>query len=119
MTMSNRDLVDQALKDKGDDWVIAAMVDGSIGYYSPHVAMLQVRRYKEGETRSWCERGDALFKGDLLEEMSHDVRGLQCKEERNADGVKKFVEWVARAKDIDSFEFNSTVSMMYPTSAPI
>jgi hypothetical protein len=119
LTPSNKGFIDQALKDRGDDWVIAAMVDGSIGYYSPHSAMLQVQRYREGETRSWCERGDALFNGDLLEEMSHDIRGLERKEETNPEGVKKLVGWVAKAKEIDSFEFNATVSMMYPTSAPV
>ncbi len=44
------------LKEKGMDWLVAAMVDGSIGYHTPQGAKQLIEGAMQGETKSWCER---------------------------------------------------------------
>ena len=48
------------------EWELAvAIVADSIGYATPEHAMIHVRNYLEGKKEAYCERGFALFGGDL------------------------------------------------------
>ena len=50
------------------EWELAvAIMADSIGYASPQHAMIHVRNYLEGKKHAYCERGFALFGGNLKE----------------------------------------------------
>jgi hypothetical protein len=104
----------KVLEEKGMDWLIAAMVEGSIGYHSPPGARKLIERALAGETRDYCERCLACFKGDLLQMIECDIDGMKYIEEKNP---KKFKRVMDAAKQIASLspEQQMTVGLMYPT----
>jgi len=55
------------IDEKGRPWVVAAMVDGSIGYHTPKHAEILIDRFLSGKEKDYCERCDACFKSDLIE----------------------------------------------------
>jgi hypothetical protein len=55
------------LDEKGKQWLVAAMVEGSIGYHTPRHAEILIERAISGETKDWCERCYACFGRDLFE----------------------------------------------------
>lgn len=57
----------------GEDWIIAAIVDGSIGYSDPAHAKILLKHYLEGSRQDWCERCLACYRGDLEKMLLADV----------------------------------------------
>ena len=54
------------LEEKGMDWLVAALIEGSIGYHSPKHAKILVERAVAGEVKDYCERCVACFNCDLM-----------------------------------------------------
>ncbi len=102
------------LEEKGEDWVVAAMVEGSIGYHTPKHARLLIRRFREGEREDYCERCIALFNCNLVDMVYWDVVRFERLEERYPEKVKKLLEFVKKVEKLDDGG-QLAVSLAYPT----
>jgi hypothetical protein len=101
---------------KGLDWCIAALVDGSIGYYWYDTAKRLIESVLNG--RNWiCERTVACFGGNSAEEALFDFRNFERLEERDPERVKRIIELVKRTANLDIPEA-WTFSALYPTFIP-
>jgi len=98
-------------------WLVAAMVDGSVGYYTPQAAESQIRGFLNGRNVSYAERTICLYKCDLALEILSDVRYFLSLEEINEERVRKIVNFVRKWYEIDVEDWakSKTISMMYPT----
>ncbi len=68
----DKEKLKEILQEKGEDWLIAALVDGSIGYHTPQGAKRLIESALQGETKDYCERCLAVYKGDLLRMIEYD-----------------------------------------------
>jgi hypothetical protein len=100
--------------EKGMDWLIAAMVDGSIGYHSPTHAKRLIESALAGETKDWCERCTACFDNDLLQMIGCDVRRMQYIEQGNPAKFNRVMEAVRQISGLTQ-EQQGTVGLLYPT----
>ena len=73
----NRHEIEKVINEHGEDWMIAAMVEGSIGYHSITHAERIIERFKEGEDKDFCERCSACFNNDLLSMLTHDIMSFE------------------------------------------
>jgi hypothetical protein len=80
--------------EKGKEWLMAAMVEGSIGYHTPRHAEILIKKALRGETVDWCERCDACFKRDLFEMINYDIRTMLFLENRDAAKASRLVDTV-------------------------
>jgi hypothetical protein len=100
--------------DKGKEWLMAAMVEGSIGYHTPKHAEILIEKALRGETVDWCERCDACFGRDLFEMINYDIKHMLFLEDRNAAKAMRLVETVKVISGMGS-EAQMSVSLAYPT----
>ncbi len=100
--------------EKGKEWLVAAMVEGSIGYHTPKHAEILIEKALCGEIVDWCERCDACFGRDLFEMINYDIKHMLFLEDRNAAKAKRLVETVQVISGIGS-EAQMSVSLAYPT----
>jgi hypothetical protein len=68
-----RRFIDQVIDDLGRKFVIAAVVDGSGGSYSPRDAERCIDRFLLGEDNEYTERCINLYEYDLVEMIFNDV----------------------------------------------
>lgn len=83
--------VNRILEEKGEDWLCAALVDGSIGYYTPTSARIIVQEFKRGETENYSERCIALYRCNLLKELVHDIRSFENRESYDIEGAQRLI----------------------------
>jgi len=102
------------LDEKGKLWLVAAMVEGSIGYHTPKHAEKLIEKALTGETIDWCERCDACFGRDLFKMINFDIRKMLFLEDRDAAKARRLVDMVKIISGL-SGEAQSSVSMAYPT----
>jgi hypothetical protein len=107
------DVIRKAVADKGLEWVIAALVDGSIGYHTYHSAKNLIESVLANEFTS-CERTSACFNGDASAEILADIRYFEALEKRNPERVKRVVEFTRKMANLDTIQ-SWTLSAMYPT----
>lgn len=106
--------IQQCLAEKGDDWVMAAMIDGSIGYHSVKHCEILISRFRAGEETDWCERCDACFKCDLIRMMFCDCIGFARQEAQGFDSVAKNIAFVKATRNL-SDEHQTMLTLAYPT----
>ncbi len=104
----------KVLDEKGMDWLVAAMVEGSIGYHSPPGARRLIEGALAGETKDYCERCLACFKGDLLQMIESDIEGMRCVEEKNPKKFKRVMDAVRQIASLDA-QGQTAAGLMYPT----
>ena len=90
---------------------VCALVDASIGYFTPRQAALVVEAYERGETEDACERCLACFGGDLRKMVDADRRTWSRLPENRKDGVR---EYVSQVTELDGPR-QETLGLMYPT----
>ncbi len=100
------------LEEKGEDWVVAAMVEGSIGYHSPAHARILINDIKDGRTTDACERCLAFFKGDLLAMVNHDIKGFSHVSPAKVTRLVGAVKGLEHAGPIQQISWG----LMYPTA---
>lgn len=105
-------LIHNALRDKGEAWVIGAMVEGSIGYHTPKHALRLINEFKSGETTDWCERCDACFNCDLIQMMYFDISTFDWMEPEKANRIVAVMTEILGWDDLAQM----SVSMAYPTA---
>jgi hypothetical protein len=106
--------IETTLQEKGKEWIIAAMVDGSIGYHTPEHAARLIDRYLSGQREDWCERCMACFNCDLEKMILSDIELFEAIEQRDPDYVKTVIQRVQVIRSLDPDE-QMTVSLLYPT----
>ena len=84
-------VVNKILEEKGENWLCAALVDGSIGYYTPTSAKIIVQEFERGETENYSERCIALYRCNLLKELVHDIRSFENHENYDSEGVQRLI----------------------------
>jgi len=99
------------IKERGDDTMIAALVEGSIGYFTTRHAELDLADYKRGNMVSWCERADACFRCDRVAMYVHDIR---CFNHCDAAKQARLLDYVKATRELDS-EKQMCLSLAYPT----
>ncbi len=108
------ELIDAALKEKGETWVIAAMVDGSIGYHTADHAKRIIQRFRKGKTVDYCERCAACYSCDLTIMLAHDVIRFEQLEASKQNAIIEYVE----AMSGRDYMVQLTGSMLYPDHRP-
>ncbi len=107
-----RNTILKALEEMGEDWVVAAMIEGSIGYNSLWHTRYLTENIREGETQGWCERCTACFKGDLLAMVKHDIDGFGHVSPARVDRLVKAAQQIETMNSVQQMAF----SLMYPTA---
>jgi len=100
-------------KEKGEEWLIGALIDGSIGYYSVFSARRLIISVLAGRYVMY-ERTSANFDGDAAKEILRDAGVFARLEETNPEKVKRVLEFVKATEKLDPIQ-QMTVGLMYPT----
>lgn len=100
--------------EKGEEWVVAAMVEGSIGYHTPKHAGILIENALSGKTIDWCERCDACFGTDLFEMINYDIGLMLRLEDRVPEKAARLIETVRIIAGMND-EGQMSVSLAYPT----
>jgi len=102
------------LEEKGMDWLVAALIEGSIGYHSPKHAKILINRAIAGELKDYCERCVACFNCDLMKMIERDVEIFEHLESRDPQRSERIVSFSKQIAKLDE-EGQSLVSLAYPT----
>ena len=102
------------LEEKGMDWLVAALIEGSIGYHSPKHAKILIERAVAGEVKDYCERCVACFNCDLMKMIEHDLEIFERLEARDPQRSERIVSVAKQIANLDE-EGQSLVSLAYPT----
>jgi hypothetical protein len=102
------------LEEKGMDWLVAALVEGSIGYHSPKHAKILINRAIAGEVKDYCERCVACFNCDLMTMIERDVEIFERLEARDPQRSERIISVAKQISNLDE-EGQSLVSLAYPT----
>ena len=106
--------IEQTLKEKGELWLIAAMIEGSIGYHSPEHAKQLIQDYMNGERTDSCERCYCCYGSDLEAMIMRDVEYFLYLEKHNPEKVARITEYAKQTINLSGIE-QMTASMLYPT----
>ncbi len=102
------------LQEKGMDWLVAALIEGSIGYHSPKHAKILINRAITGELKDYCERCVSCFNCDLMKMIERDVEIFERLEARDPQRSERIVSFAKQISNLDE-EGQSLVSLAYPT----
>jgi hypothetical protein len=120
----NRERLIKIVKKRGKAWAVAALVDGSIGYYSVENGAQIIEDLLAGRSLGGSERCMCCFKNDGVAEIDHDFHYFANKD-TYPEGVARvrllvnYVEGVLRVNEscgrARGWLEQMTESMMYPT----
>ncbi len=102
------------LEEKGMEWLVAALIEGSIGYHSPKHAKILINRAIGGEVKDYCERCVACFNCDLMKMIERDVEIFERLEARDPQRSERIVCFSKQISNLNE-EGQSLVSLAYPT----
>jgi hypothetical protein len=105
--------VKKIVEEKGLDWLITAMIHGSIGYHSYLSAKHMIHNVLKGKYAG-CERTSACFKGNPIKEILSDARCFEDIERRDPQRVKRILEFVKATSNLDWIQ-QTTLGLAYPT----
>lgn len=103
----------QLLDSKGESWFVAAMVESSIGYYSPNMAQNRINSILQ-DGRWFAERTMCCF-ASASEELDFDVRCFEGREKNNPQKAEMLIKSCDIVKDCTDFAANGMLSCAYPT----
>lgn len=110
----NLEELKKLIAEKGMDWLIAAMVEGSIGYHSPKHAKCLIEEALEGKTQDYCERCMACYGCDLLKMIESDIRDMEYLEEKVPKRYARVLDAVKAIAGLDA-DGQQVSGLMYPT----
>jgi len=102
------------IEEKGINWVIAAMVDGSIGYHTPNHAKKLIESFLNGKKEDFCERCYCCFNKDLEAMIQYDVKGFEQLARHNQQKVERIIGYTEKMMDADTIDA-ITGGLLYPT----
>jgi hypothetical protein len=98
---------------KGMDWAVAALVDGSVGYYTYDRAKRFLEYVLNG--RNWfTERTMACFEANAAKEALHDFKYFEYVEKNDPEYVRRLIKVLKNTQGLNTIEA-WTFSCMYPT----
>ena len=104
------------INEKGVAWAAAALVSGSIGYYSPSKALRIIENFlKEKKLYGGAERTCCCFKGDPYAEMLFDFTCFTRTEMTRPEETKRLQEVVkalAKESTLESWGFSAAFPTM-------
>lgn len=106
--------IKKIIEEKGEYWIIAAMVEGSIGYHSPQGARFIIEDFKNGKTANYCERCMSCFDGNLVDMISYDINHFKLLEKYDPFKVQRIIKYVEKISKVDTFGQLAS-GLMYPT----
>ena len=106
--------LNRVIEKKGMDWIVAALIEGSIGYQTPKHAKILIERAVAGEAKDYCERCVACFNCDLMKMIERDVEIFERLESRDPQISERIVCFSKQIASLDE-EGQSLVSLAYPT----
>ena len=106
--------LNRVIEKKGMDWLVAALIEGSIGYHSPKHARILIECALAGEVKDYCERCVACFDCDLMKMIERDVEIFESLEARDPQRSERIVSVAKQIANLDE-EGQSLVSLAYPT----
>ncbi len=107
-----RDEILKTLEEKGEDWIVAAMIEGSIGYHSVKGARILIEDIRKRRTTNACERCIACFKGDLLSMVKYDIDGFKRVSPAKVERLVRTVQQLEKFSTVQQMTFG----LMYPTA---
>jgi len=110
----NLEELKKVIAKKGMDWLITAMVEGSIGYHSPKHARHIIEEALDGQTQDYCERCMACYGCDLFKMIESDIRDMEYLEEKVPVRYASVLETAKAISSLDA-EGQQTAGLMYPT----
>ena len=100
-----------------EEWLITAIVEESIGYFSPTEAKQLIEDWKNGERKCYYERCIALYDCDLGKMLASDFKSFEFLwEHAHEDALKTIgkVKWWLSLPPDD--ERDLMLSLAYPTT---
>ena len=110
--MNKRKFVEQVIKEKGEEYVIAALFVDSVGYWTPEAAKNQLEFWKRGMDTCGAERTICMFNWNFTEELYSAIRYFEqaySEEER-----QKYINFVKQLSKLDSVD-QITAGLMFPS----
>jgi hypothetical protein len=107
----------RAAMEKPMSWMVAALVEGSLGYHSPAGARRTVESYRAGERRNYSERCLAMYGGDLEPMIIHDVALFKEIEKHDPERARRIIQFAERVQKLPEEE-QIGVGLLYPTMRP-
>lgn len=107
--------LNSVLDKKGMEWLVASLVEGSLGYHSPKHAKVVIERALEGETKDYCERCAGCYNTDLLAMIESDVTRMKRLEAKSPERFKRVMDAVKQITGL-SPEQQQLAGLMYPTA---
>jgi len=98
-------------KGRGNDWLVAAIVHGSIGYYTPLGAQNCIDEYLRGQRENYSERCTTSFGSDLEKEILHDLNSF---ESLPSDKQNRVLDIIKQVGKLDSVS-QTTFGLLYPS----
>ena len=107
------------IQEKGVEWAAAALVSGSIGYYSPSEALGIVNNFVESKQLFSSERTMCCFKHDPYSEMEFDFHCFNLmdtdRQQKVVERVKAFAKMVSQLKGTEKTVASWAFSALAPT----
>lgn len=107
--------IEKALTEKGELWAIAAIVDGSIGYFDPHGARRTLGYYIVGRRQDYCERCYCLYGGDLEKMLLEDIRRWHYFEKECPESFARTMKFIEAWSKQPEEPFGGAIGLAYPT----
>lgn len=108
-----KEYIDECLS-KGDDWMIAAMIDGSSGYHSVRSCEITLDRYRSGVVEDWSERCISCFDCNLIDMLFNDFKSFARNEAEDSESIAKNLAFVRATRSL-SDEAQISMTLRYPT----
>ncbi len=98
------------------EWVVAAMVEGSIGYHSPEGAQRLIQAYLEGRRVDYCERCVACFGCNLEKMVQSDISAFTRLEEILPAKAQRIIAFCKKVDELHWIQ-QTTIGLLYPSLA--
>ena len=109
--MNKRGFIERVIKEKGEEYVIAALFVDSAGYWTPTAAKNQLEFWKQGIDTCGAERTMCLFNWNFTEELYKAIRYFEqaySEEER-----QKYINYVKQLSKLDHTS-QITAGLLFP-----
>jgi hypothetical protein len=107
--------IKNALESKGENWLIAAQVHGSIGYFDPHDAKRNIKHYKRGDRQDFCERCYCLYSGNLENMMLWDIAMFSTFEKSCPESFQRTMQFIEAWSKRPEEPFGGFTGLAFPT----
>jgi len=96
---------------RGKEWLVAAVVHGSIGYYSPLGAQNCIDEYVRGQRENYSERCSTCFGSDLEKEILHDLNSFEPLSHDKQNRILDIIKQVGMQDPVSQ----TTFGLLYPS----